>query len=168
VGGATRRPASSGTLVSLKYEFTGGSSVTRYYTGRPDGCADIIANFPGGQNGTATDVVCVYDSTVVTYDGNPNWGLRFPSANPYIGVTFNRWRIVDTATSPVHFPVDNMYGSNSNVKFQNFTIHQHVKTGPFPALNGTGISSDMSLYIDSCSGGRPAGGTNNPGTVYGC
>jgi hypothetical protein len=170
VGGVIRRPAGSGTLLSLKLELTHGSSVTGYFTARPDGCEDVIANWAGAANGSINGFVCIYDSTVATADGKPIWGMRFPSANPYVGVTFSNYIISDTAASPVHFPVSNMYGNNNGVTFgPNFTIYQHLKSGAqFPQLNGTNIRADLTLYIDSCSGGRPAGNTNDPGTVYGC
>lgn len=169
VGGNLRRTANSGTLVSMKLALTNGTAVNGYFTGRPDGCADMIANFTGATTGQINDMYCVYDSTTPTVDGTPIWGLRFPSTNPYVHVKFAKYTIEDTAASPVHFPVNNIgNASNNDITFSDFNIYQNHKTGPFPSIAGANIHSSMTLHIASCTGGRPAGGTNNPGVVLGC
>jgi hypothetical protein len=165
-GNPIRRSAGSGSLLSLKVEAGNGSVIDHYTSFRPDGITDIVTN--GNSGFTMTNILGVLDSSVHDATGTTFWGVRFPGPTVANTLTFAHWQVIDTAAVPGYFIFKGMGAGNVSINFSDINLFQHAKVGQFPSYPGTGISVGMTITYDTCLGGRPPGGTNDPGTVIGC
>jgi hypothetical protein len=158
VGGSVRRTASgSGTILSLKLDYVQGTDVTDVEIYRPDGCFDVINNFPGPnqRNGGIKDAVCYYDSSTKTTDNSNVWAMRFPSNGQYTFLAFDNITIYDTAATPTSFPIiGNGFSTNSDISFRNLRVYQNdwFNWNPGFRMGGTNINVQAEYHYAQTSG----------------
>lgn len=144
VGGATRRSAISGTILSLKISVTANTVVDGYTSLRPDGGADVLIGTAGAQFGVMRNINIVFDSSVVI-PGGTLWGLRFPSQFPYTFMVMENVTVRDANPNPTLFPILDMTNTqNQDCSFNDFKVYLQSWTGTnFPGFGMAG--NEMAL-----------------------
>lgn len=152
VGGATRRSAGSGSLLSLKISPTQNTIVDGWTSLRPDGCMDILTNVSGNAFGTIRNICGVYDSRTLTSNGGSVWGIRFPSQTPYNFMVLENISMRDVNPSPVSFPIASMTNAaNTNCCIRGLKIYLQDWTGtgyPGMGLSGQNMTLDADYYFN--------------------
>jgi len=155
VGGATRRSTTSGSMVSLKMAPCLNTVIDGYTSLRPDGFMDCLTNnYPNGY-GTMKNLSFVYDSSVVTSNGLPIWGLRFPSGAPYNYLTIENLVARDLNPAPTVFPIADMGNNNNqNCDFKGVKVYlpDWPSTGsPGFSIAGNFMTIDADYYFNTYS-----------------
>lgn len=145
VGGATRRPTTSGSCLSLKASVTANTVIDGVTSLRPDGGADILIGTAGAQYGICRNINIVFDSSTPIGGGGPVWGLRYPSAFPYNFLVMENVTVRDVNPVPTQFAILDMTNAqNSNCSLTGFKVYHQSWTGTnYPGFGVAG--NEMAL-----------------------
>lgn len=111
--GIALRPSTGyGTYLSFKVEPSNNTVIDGYTSLRPDGITDILSF--GTSGGVIRNVYGVFDSSTATIDGSTIWGVRWPSAHPYIDMVLENITVIDSAITPTQFPINGLTATGTN------------------------------------------------------
>lgn len=148
-GMTARRTTTSGSALSLKTELANGTVIDNYITMRPDGCADLGNDSGNSSGGILRNSVCMYSSQTLGSNGGADWGIRFPSTNPYSGTVLQNVTFVDTAAAPTSFPiVGNNLAGNTDMSLTGIKIYQNdipTATSFIPSMGMGGNNFNLEL-----------------------